>query len=276
MVLSRIGRLKSPVKQRRYGVHILLVPFLIAAAALPQTPTEVDAYLASLHGLDYSSRVVKVAEASVETPYVGDPLGEGPDGAIDKDPLMDLGHVDCVTFVEQTLALAASDSYSKAFDTLQRIRYKDGTISFETRNHFMVADWIANNRFCRDVCKDVGVTTDTVTRTMGRTHFFETKKLPELAKSAHNETLTLTYIPSREAERAAASLPSPALILLTGKVDWLFTLHCGLFVRDKDGRGLLYNASSTRKQVVADDFLTVLQSDRYIGFTAYALDSPSK
>jgi len=240
--------------------------------------SDVDAYLSGLRDRhsSFSERVCEVAGRSLGTPYEGDPLGEGPDGRYDKDPLMDLSRVDCVTFVEQTIALAAADSYKSAFDLLQKIRYKKGEIAFEKRNHFMIADWIANNSFCRDVSGNLGVSTELVTRKMGRKHFYEAKKLPDLARDATEETLTLAYVPVSAVAEAEKRLPSPALVLFIGKVDWLFTLHCGIYVRSVDGQGLLYNASSKAGKVVADSLSSCFASGRYLGFTAYEIGDPMK
>ena len=260
-------------------VHCLLVLMLAASQIYQMSPSDVDAYLADLHARqpEFGVRVAEVAKRSLGTPYVGDPLGEGTSGNVDTDPLIDLTHVDCVTFVEQTIALAAANSYQTAFDLLQMIRYKNGERVFDKRNHFMIADWIANNRFCRDVSANLKVPTATVTRSMGRKHFYETKKLPELAQAVTDETLTLTYVPAAQAPEAERALPSPALILLIGKVDWLFTLHCGLYIRDENGKGALYNASSTESKVVACDFLASFKtSSRYLGFTAYEIRNPTE
>jgi len=236
----------------------------------------VDEYLVDLHKRvpSFSDRVVAIAEKTLGTPYAKDPLGEGPDGQYDKQPLMDLAKVDCVTFVEQTIALAASHSFQETFDTLQRIRYKDGEIAFIKRNHFMIADWIANNTFCRDITSELGVPIKTETRTMGRRHFFKERKIEALAKTAHDEPLTVKYVPASEAEQAMKRLPSPSLVLLIGKVDWLFSLHCGFFIRDENGQGHLYNASLLEKKVIASDFVEFVSRPRYVGFTAYEIREP--
>ncbi len=263
-------------------MFLVAVLCLVAGTQSPEpiyqmSPAQVDAYLSELQTRqpDFGARLIDLAKRSVNTPYARDPLGEGPSSQYDKDPLMDLTRVDCVTFVEQSIALAASRSYQNAFDTLQKIRYEGGQIAFERRNHFMIADWVAHNRFCRDVTRELKTPTATVTRTMGRKYFFESKQLPELAQQAKEETLDLAYVPVAEAANAEKNLPSPALILLIGKVDWLFTLHCGLFVRNPEGKGLFYNASSTENKVVADDFLEVFaKTTRYLGFTAYKIQDP--
>lgn len=257
----------------------------LAQPLFEMPPKALDEYLKNLSSTqpDYGRRVTTILRDSLGTPYVGDPLGEGPDGAVDKDPLMDLGHVDCVTFVEQTMAMAATNSGTRALDLLQKIRYRDGKIAYENRNHFMVNDWIAHNTFCRDVSASLGVPTTEVTRTVSRRTFFEKKKLPELGASIPDETKTLTYVPVAGAAEAEKALPSPALVLFIGKLDWLFVLHCGMYVRDEQGHGLVYNASSTEKEVVAiplQDFFKVTNGEpakcRYLGFTAYAISDPAK
>jgi len=256
---------------------VLIRLFMLAAPFFQLAPAEIDAYLARLNAqqCEYGERVASIAQLALGTPYAADPLGEGPGAPYDADPIMDLTRADCVTFVEQVMALAAASSYREAFDTLQRIRYRDGKAAFEKRNHFMIADWVANNTFCRDVTGQLGVATEEVTRTVGRKHFFTLKKLEQFVSAAVDPEITLEYAPVGTVAAAEKNLPSPALILLIGKVDWLFTLHCGLYIRDETGAGLFYNASSKRGKAVALPFSEVFQNtERYIGFTAYKVSSP--
>ena len=257
----------------------VVVALLVAPPIGEMPPAPLDEYLAALNERtpEFAGRIAEVAKRSLGTPYKGDPLGEGPGGAVDTDPLMDLGHVDCVTFVEQTIAMAACDSYRAAFNTLQTIRYRTAEIAFENRNHFMAADWVKNNTFCREVTADLDTPTKTDARTIGRKHFFELKELPDNAREAVDETLELTYVPTQAVAQAQPHLPSPALILLIGNVDWLFTLHCGLYIRDETGQGRFYHASSKAGQVVAVGLADYLRdSTRYIGIAAYEIAEPSK
>jgi hypothetical protein len=258
---------------------MVLALFWITAPPLPvyqMREGDVDQFLGELAKQEssFSGRVIAVAKRSLDTPYFGGPLGEGPEGKYDTDPLMDLSRVDCVTFVEQTVALAASRSYHEAFGRLQKIRYRNGEVAYEKRNHFMITDWIANNRFCEDVSGKLKVETETVTRTVGKKSFFA-KTSEDLARGVVDPVMTIHYVPLKHLVEAEKSLPSPALVLLVGKVEWLFVLHCGLYVRDESGKGLLYNASSKAGKVVADDFVGSLSgSTRYLGFTAYSIHEP--
>lgn len=245
-------------------------------AAMP--PEAVTDWLRDLraYSTDFDSRLESVAHAALGTPYADSPLGEGPDGTHDRDPLMDLGRVDCVTFIEQSIALAHASSYQEAFDTLQRIRYKDGIIDYERRNHFFIADWIANNTFCTDLSQTLGVETTPLTRTISRRGFFDRTKAPELGRDIPDQVMTIRYVPLAQAVEAERKLPSPCLIVFVGRTDWLFALHCGLFVRDASGKGTLLHASSRQGKVVAQPLPDYLDENktRYLGFTAYRIHEP--
>lgn len=94
-----------------------------------------------------------------KTPYVIDPLGEGPEGVVSQGPLYRFDGFDCTTFVETVLALSRSSTPEEFKTLMNRIRYKDGIVSYQTRNHFPSVDWIPNNTkagFVRDITVLVG------------------------------------------------------------------------------------------------------------------------
>ncbi len=68
--------------------------------------------------------------------YVNDPLGEGV--GYDTNPLIRDDAFDCTTFVETVLA-------GGDVAQLNKIRYRDGIVAWENRNHFIETDWLANN-----------------------------------------------------------------------------------------------------------------------------------
>jgi D-alanyl-D-alanine carboxypeptidase/D-alanyl-D-alanine-endopeptidase (penicillin-binding protein 4) len=256
--------------------HAFAVPLFAIVVQLPAVA--MDTYLADLHAGDapFDRRLARVAEDSLGTPYAGGPLGEGPKGRHDTDPLIDLGRVDCVTFVEQTLALAAESDYDAAFDLLQHIRYRGGTVDYAARNHFLIADWVANNAFAKEVTGDLGVPVETVERTISRSAFFRRVGADDVGQGLPDEEIALAVIPGDRVADALEHAPSPSLVVFVGKVDWLFALHCGLFIRD-DGDGVLYHASSEAGEVVAVDPAAYLAGkDRYIGVAVYALEEPGE
>lgn len=100
-------------------------------------------------------RIVEVSGRFVGTAYVHSPLGEG-DG-VDADPTIRFDAVDCLTFVEQTLALAVSRNPEEVHATLEKLRYISKP-AYEDRNHLMEAQWLPNNvekGFLRDITREV-------------------------------------------------------------------------------------------------------------------------
>jgi hypothetical protein len=112
-------------------------------------------------------RVAAVSQGFLNTPYVESPLGEGQ--GKDPDPLIRFDAVDCLTFVEQSLALALTPPAQSLLPTLNNLRY-DGEPTYETRNHLMEAQWLPVNEekgFIRDITRDFGgADTQVVTKTL--------------------------------------------------------------------------------------------------------------
>lgn len=256
---------------------------LLGASGSPlyaQSPAEVDAYLPALHESrqTFSEALRQVLLDSVGTPYHDGPLGEGPGAPYDADPIIDLSRADCVTFVEQSVALAMARDYASATAGLQQLRYAGGKVDYAQRNHFMIADWIPNNTWCRDISDTLGVPTATVTRTISKADFFRKVKAPDVGQAIPDRDVTVTYVPIAQAPGIVAALDKPALIIFIGHVDWLFALHCGIYVPPADGSGpgALYHASSKAGKVAAMDLVAYAaeQSRRYLGFTVYEITPP--
>ena len=257
-------------------VSILLSVF--GAMVYEQTPPEIDAYLAQRHRPDstFIQRLEQVVADSVGTPYHDGPLGEGPGASYDSDPLIDLSRVDCVTFVEQSVALASASSLAEATKVLQGYRYEDGQVDFLHRNHFMLVDWVPNNPWCRDSTAKLGLETKTVTRSISKAGFFRRVKAPELGQEIPDRDVSITYIPIDEASAAARAIKTPSLVVFIGHVDWLFALHCGIFLPDRTGSGSLYHASSAAGKVAAMDLgdYATSQSKRYLGMAVFEITDP--
>lgn len=91
-------------------------------------------------------------------PYISNPQGEGDDGEFDRAPLYRFDGFDCVTFVNNILALALSNNASEFKDKLLQINYYDSSPKFENRFHFMSCDWNLQNqknKIVRDVTDEI-------------------------------------------------------------------------------------------------------------------------
>lgn len=91
------------------------------------------------------------------TPYVVSPLGEGK--GKDPDPLFRTDAVDCLTFVEEAIAMSLAPKEDQVVPLLTRIRYEGETPDFEQRNHVMEAQWLPSNLkkgFLKDITRTLG------------------------------------------------------------------------------------------------------------------------
>jgi hypothetical protein len=109
------------------------------------------AQLDALKSLPLEARFAAASEGFLGTAYVLSPLGEG--AGHDPDPLVRYDAADCLTMVEQSLALAITPEASQVIETLNRIRY-EGAPSYEGRLHVMEAQWLPVN-VSRGLLEDV-------------------------------------------------------------------------------------------------------------------------
>jgi hypothetical protein len=105
-------------------------------------PQERAALLSTESRLPLAERLLRVSGRFLGTPYLFSPLGEGQ--GEDPDPPFRLDAVDCLTFVEQTLALSLASSEAELPSLLEGIRYASAP-TYEDRNHLMEAQWLPNN-----------------------------------------------------------------------------------------------------------------------------------
>ncbi|MES2963180.1 MAG: N-acetylmuramoyl-L-alanine amidase-like domain-containing protein [Bdellovibrionota bacterium] len=124
---------------------LVLIAFPFVAQATPRALAE---------------RMDRVSSQFIGKPYLIDPLGEGPGARFDQDPRLRLDGFDCTTFVETVVSIAKARRSNDVERWMDRIRYANGKVGFETRNHFPDVDWIANNTRAR-------IVTD-ITRTIDR------------------------------------------------------------------------------------------------------------
>lgn len=207
-----------------------------------------------------AERIAAYSELALGTPYVRDSLGEGSGGSCDKDPLMDLSRVDCVTFCEQILALAISSGYEQAFRNLQRIRYRDGNIHFASRNHFVMADWLPNNQWLlRNITEEAGGSLcREMTKTIDRRNVAASRGCPDAAAGTEPQPMTIRYIPSRHLLTTAARLKGSEILVLITTRESIFASHLGFIIKSTTGGMSFRHASLTRKKVI-DESLEQLQ-----------------
>jgi hypothetical protein len=249
---------------------------VLAAAPWSSLTAEARAdALAGLKPVPMPERLARATDGFLGTRYQLSPLGEG--AGLDPDPLLRWDAVDCVTFVEQALALALTPNLDALVPTLNRIRY-EGAPAYEARHHVMEAQWLpANARrgLVRDVTRAYGGTaTVTAEKELSEATWREpggrALGLPPSAQARGR--FSLDIIPAARALEALRRAPS-GLVVVVVRADRprLVTRvsHVGVLIQSPRGP-LLRHASRSFKRVVDEPLARYLS--RNLDFGAWTIE----
>ncbi len=242
-------------------MRVLLALLCAAAApvaswgALPEA--ERDARVAEVRQSPLSERLVSLSGGFIGTPYVVSPLGEG--SGRDADPQVRYDAVDCVTMIEEVMAMSLAPDAASRLEWLNRIRYA-GDPAWQTRNHIMEAQWLPNN-LARGLLRDVTAVygakkTRVVTKVLSEKTWAE-KNGVELALPEEVQprgTFSLNIVPADEVLKAVAKAPS-GLIVVVVRADRPKAVtrvsHVGLLIQTPKGPVLRHASKSFKR--VADE-----------------------
>ena len=223
-------------------------------------PSQVVAAVRAVRERPLGERVAVASQSFLGLPYVLDAAGEGT--VEDPDPVGRYDAFDCLTFVEETLAIAMAGDPLDAPMLRNAFRY-DGPASYSHRRHFMEAEWIPDavrNGLVTDITARLGpartltktVTADTWKSWRRRSLF----SLP--AEALPVGSWSLNYLDLAEAELAAPRFP-PGAIVLTLRQDRphvpVVITHVSLVIPGRDGL-LMRHATKMGSRKVRDDRLS--------------------
>jgi cell wall-associated NlpC family hydrolase len=224
------------------------------------------------------STVIKAALFFLNVPYVAGTL------EINKEEklVVNLRELDCMTFVENCLALARSLQFSyqdmDSFEReLRKIRYRGGLINgYVSRLHY-TSDWIFDN-VGKGIIEDM-------TYALGghklklNVHFMSEnyQKYPHLANNPEevkhieatereiNARGNYYYIPKQEIAKHQSLIKSGDIICFTTSISGLDISHLGIAYWNK-GRLTFIHASSTAKKVIINpeslsDYCSMVKSN---------------
>jgi len=233
------------------------------------------------------ARVVAVSQGFLNTPYVESPLGEGQ--GRDKDPLIRFDAVDCLTFVEESLALALASPGVDPIPVLNSLRY-DGEPAYETRNHLMEAQWIPANQakgFIREVTRlyggsDVQVVTKTLTQKTWAATFSQKLSVPNTVRPFGNYALSV--LPLNKVMDHVKKLPSGTIAMVVREdrptLPTRIT-HLGFIIHSQDKVFFRHAAKSVFARVVDEELPRFLarnsKYDKYpvVGMSLYVPEDPT-
>jgi len=218
--------------------------------------------------LTIAEKIAAYSQLALDTPYARTPLGEGVHGKYDKDPLIDFSRVDCMTFCEQILALAISKNHQDAFHNLQKIRYHQSNISFISRNHFVMAEWLPHNQWLlKDITEETGgPLCKEMIKTINRRTFLSSLGCDDIKSLPLPQRLNIKYLPKKHLPSIADRIRGSEIIVLITTKEGIFASHLGFIIKEKDGSLLFRHASLTHKKVIDEpynQFYKRLQNDQH-------------
>jgi len=219
-------------------------------------PAEIDLYLRWLFHAepDLRKRVEHLGRKNLGQPYQIYLLGEFPFEYYDDEPLVSLSKSDCVVFSEHTYAMALAHDWKSFVTWLQRIRYKDGEIGLQTRNHYTEYDWDRNNSW---------LVTDITANLAGENVRYDTSAYDKnrffsrwgLMTNHAPDTLIWDYIPYEYVPQILDSLQTGDFVnIVRGYPNGVWVGHVGLIIRTPGGKVNFLH--STTPNVIEQDILS--------------------
>jgi len=206
-------------------------------------------------------RLVTIGLFFLNTPYQGGTLEGNPQESL----VVNLKAFDCVTFVDNVLALSLLERYDTTviplfLKQLQRIRYRNAQImDYSSRLHYST-DWLHE-------MERTGILSDVTQENGGipftqQTNFIsenyskyppltrDTTQITRMRQIEHAlNTRTRYYIPKEQVEAKAGMLQTGDIVLITTNKKGLDTAHVGIAVM-QEGQIHLLHASISEKKVV--------------------------
>jgi len=199
----------------------------------------------------FEARADSISRLFLGRAYLENPLGGGPDQR--EMFRCSFDEFDCVTYVEIVLALACSKTASRFSRTLRDLRYREGTVDWFGRNHFMT-DWLRINAE-RGVLADI---------TTGRESIAKTRTLSGVP-GIGPEQKTFRCFPKRSFAKVSSRIQTGDVIMFVSTKKHLDVFHAGILIR-RGKQILLRNAARSVGKVIEQDVHEFLRANRMSGF----------
>ena len=224
-------------------------------------PLDVQEAYEKSRGLTLPERMKMVTEPMLGLPYLINGIGE--QKAPDFDPIVRYDAFDCLTFVEEALALSLGNTPDEIHQIRKELRYGDGPITYENRNHFMISQWIPN-------AIEKGYLVD-ITHTLGETHVVSktiTKQTWSRWRGRHWFEFPVEHFPVGTyqigvlgldaAQAAIPKIPEGALILYVRQSNIhnpIWIAHLGFVVHHSEDNIRMRHATKMSKGIVKEHSL---------------------
>ena len=263
------------MKSKNTTVILILLSLMFPAHTFSQETSIADSNQATFNRyVEYIARyriapletiLEHTAHFFLGTPYVANTLDKNNEEQL----VVNLHELDCVTYVENVLALSlAANSNDFSFDNfkaqLQAIRYRNGELSdYASRLHY-TSDWIFDNEksgLLENISQQLLGVKETRELNFMSSHRKAYKQLVHDDAMLHkierverdiNNRGGFYYLPKGAIYGKATEIPHMAVVAIVTTVDGLDTSHVG-FAYQKDGELQFIHASSAKNEVVVDN-----------------------
>jgi N-acetylmuramoyl-L-alanine amidase-like len=198
-----------------------------------------------------SARIDVLSRHFLGYPYQPNPLIGSSDTA--EVFTASLESFDCVTYLEAILALASASTVDGFSEWLRKIRYAQGRIQWNRRNHYMTS-WIRNN-VREGILRPVS---------MRGVRLVTRDRILNVVPGIAAKWTRVKCVPKRAVPRLAAHLQNGDLIFFVSTRRNLDVFHAGIIVHDGN-RILLRHASRSQGCVVEQELIEFLKANRMAG-----------
>ena len=160
---------------------------------------------------------------------------------------------DCVTYIETIVALARASNVDEFTEWLRKIRYEQGRIQWERRNHYMTL-WIRNN-VRQGIIRAVS---------MPAVPILSRERVLNVVPGLAAQQTCVKCVPKPAVPRMEPHLQSGDLMFFVSTHRNLDVFHAGIIVRDGK-RVLMRHASRSGGSVVEQKLSEFLKANRMTG-----------
>ena len=230
-----------------------------APAVVEGTRERFEQARALIQGLTVNAAIARLAESFLGSPYLAGSL----DGAGPEQLRLDLTRFDCMLFIEQLLALSLSDSFDHFVEHTRNLRYRDGRVSYCTRQHYF-HDW-ARSAQSQNLLETTSGWPGEITRSLPLNFMSEQRQLYRpmqseelfdcIRRSEERRQVVQHYVPLHAIESVLPRIQSGDLFAIATRIEGLDVSHTGVLVREGSsvdaihaapGRGVMRSRSFGR------------------------------
>jgi len=202
---------------------------------------------------DQNDRISYFSSRLKGKPYFLGPTGEGRSIFPSYKPRVNFDEMDCVTYMEHALALAYSKNYNNFFDILQSIRYKNAVMTYDMRNHYLIADWVANNKF------DIIGGTEIFEKEINKKSFFKDSAIA-------NPKISISFLPKKDAiiyaDTVKFAKDTIFGVAILSELPGLDAAHTGFAISGRKGGLMLRHASQLKGKVIEQPLSEFLKTTK--------------